>query len=111
MTSPGAPADEALDFSTPSDRPEPHRRIRLLSWGAAVLAVIALAAVLVPSLTISAKRNQLIEQIAERLQITAAGQAGVVSTWFQGTRRLADPVVESELLLRNGTPSAFSNTR
>ncbi len=98
MTTPGAPAKEALDFSTPSERPEPRRRIRLLSWGAAVLAVIALAAVLVPSLTISAKRDQLIEQIAERLEITAAGQAGVVSTWLQGTRRLADPVVESELL-------------
>src|SRR3546814_2631644 len=28
----------------------------------------------------------------------AAGQAGVISTWLQGTRRLADPVVESELL-------------
>jgi len=87
-----------LDFSTPRGRPEPGQRGRLLAWGAAVLAVIAVAAVLVPTLTIGAKKSQLGEQIAERLQITAAGQAGVISTWLQGTRRLADPVVESELL-------------
>src|SRR3546814_5631214 len=81
----------------PSERPEPGRRDRLLAWGAAVLVFIALAAVLVPALTIAAKKSQLQEQTAERLQITAAGQAGVVSTWLQGTRRLADPVVGSEL--------------
>ena len=98
MTSHGAPAEEALGFSTLSEQPAPQRRGWLLSWGAGVLAVIAVAAVLVPSLTINAKRDQLIEQIAERLQITASGQAGVISTWLQGTRRLADPVVESELL-------------
>src|SRR3546814_20260100 len=71
---------EPLDFSMPSERPEPGRRDRLLAWGAAVLVVIALAAVLVPALTIAAKKSQLQEQTAERLQITAAGQAGVVST-------------------------------
>jgi PAS domain S-box-containing protein len=89
---------ESLDFSMPSGRPDAGQRGRLLVWGAAVLAVIALAAAVVPSLTISAKKSQLNEQVAERLQITAAGQAGVISTWLQGTRRLADPVVESELL-------------
>lgn len=91
-------AGALLDFATPGSQPEPGQRGRLLVWGAAVLAVIALAAVLVPALTIGAKKSQLGEQIAERLQITAAGQAGVISTWLQGTRRLADPVVESELL-------------
>src|SRR3546814_16303565 len=45
-----------------------------------------------------AKKSQLQEQSAERLQGTAAGQAGVVSTWLKGTRRLADPVVGSELV-------------
>ncbi|MGD1877503.1 MAG: HD-GYP domain-containing protein [Kiloniellaceae bacterium] len=98
MTTPSDPSAEPLDFSTPSGQPEPGQRGRLLAWAAAVLAVIVVAAVLVPSLTISAKKSQLNEQIAERLQITAAGQAGVISTWLQGTRRLADPVVESELL-------------
>jgi len=95
---PSNAASESLDFSMPSGRPDASQRGRLLVWGAAVLAVIALAAAAVPSLTISAKKSQLNEQIAERLQITAAGQAGVISTWLQGTRRLADPVVESELL-------------
>ncbi|GAB4367101.1 MAG: PAS domain-containing protein [Kiloniellaceae bacterium] len=98
MTTQSDQAGALLDFSTPGGQPQPGQRGRLLAWGAAVLAVIALAAVLVPTLTISAKKNQLSEQIAERLQITAAGQAGVISTWLQGTRRLADPVVESELL-------------
>src|SRR3546814_8185424 len=98
MTNLSNAASEPLDFSMPSERPEPGRRDRLLAWGAAVLVVIALAAVLVPALTIAAKKSQLQEQTAERLQITAAGQAGVVSTWLQGTRRLADPVVGSELL-------------
>ena len=92
------PAGQLLDFSEPLGQPEPGQRGRLLLWGAAVLGVIVLAAVLVPGLTITAKKSQLNEQIAERLQISAAGQAGVISTWLQGTRRLADPVVESELL-------------
>ncbi len=92
------PASGTLDFAAPSGQPAVAPRGRLLVWGAAVLAVIALAAVLVPALTIAAKKSQLNEQIAERLQITAAGQAGVISTWLQGTRRLAEPLVESELL-------------
>ena len=98
MTRHGDPAAEPLDFSTLSEDPAPGQRGRLLAWGAAVLAVIAIAAVLVPSLTISTKKSQLSEQIAERLELTAAGQAGVISTWLQGSGRLADPVVESELL-------------
>ncbi|MPZ11587.1 MAG: PAS domain-containing protein [Kiloniellaceae bacterium] len=98
MISQSDPASEALDFSAPSGQPAAAPRWRLLVWGAAVLAVIAIAAMLVPALTISAKKSQLNEQVAERLQITAAGQAGVISTWLQGTRRLAVPVVESELL-------------
>ena len=92
------PASEALDFSAPGGQPAPAPRGRLLAWGAAVFVVIAAAAVLVPGLTISAKKSQLNEQIAERLQLTASGQAGVISTWLQGTRRLAEPVVGSELL-------------
>lgn len=98
MTSQGDQAGETLDFSTLSDAPEQRQRGRLLVWGAAVLAVIAVAALLVPALTISSKKAQLTEQIAERLELTASGQAGVISTWLQGNRRLADPVVESELL-------------
>ncbi len=98
MSNQGDQAGEMLDFSTLSDAPEQRQRGRLLVWGAAVLAVIALAAVLVPSLTIGSKKAQLAEQVAERLQLTASGQAGVISTWLQGNRRLADPVVESELL-------------
>lgn len=98
MTMQSDTAGEPLDFSMPSGGPPAGQRGRLLAWGGAVLAVIALAAVLVPLLTIGAKKSQLGEQIAERLQITAQGQAGVISTWLQGTRRLADPLVESELL-------------
>lgn len=98
MTRQSDPAAEPMDFSTPEDRAGAGQRGRLLVWAAAVLAVIAVAAVLVPYLTISAKKSQLNEQIGERLQITAAGQAGVISTWLQGTRRLAEPLVESELL-------------
>lgn len=98
MTNLSNAAPEPLDFSLPSDRPDAGQRGRLLVWAAAVLAVIVVAAVLVPSLTIAGKKSQLRDEIAQRLQIAAAGQAGVVSTWLQGTRRLADPVVESELL-------------
>ncbi len=98
MSNQGDQAGEMLDFSTLSDAPEQRQRGRLLAWGAAVLVVIALAAVLVPSLIIGSKKAQLAEQVAERLTLTASGQAGVISTWLQGNRRLADPVVESELL-------------
>lgn len=98
MTREGEQAGETLDFSTLSAAPAPRQSGRLLAWGAAVVAVIALAAILVPSLIIGSKQAQLTEQIAERLELTASGQAGVISTWLQGNRRLAQPVVESELL-------------
>jgi len=98
MTGQSGSAEEALDFSTP-DAPEVTRQQgRLLYWGAAVLAVIAIAAVAVPALTIGAKQDQLVEQVSQRLELTAAGQAGMISTWLQGTRRLVDPIAESELL-------------
>src|SRR3546814_20420415 len=98
MMNAGSAAAETLDFEMPSGRPAASQRGRLLVWGLPVLAVIALAAVLVPALTIGGKRSQLNDQVAERLQITAARQAGVIYTWPQGTRRLADPVAESALL-------------
>ncbi|NIA72023.1 PAS domain-containing protein [Pelagibius litoralis] len=98
MINRGSNAAEALDFSAVDASPEHPGRWRVLLLGGIVLAVIALAAVFVPKLTIDAKRSQLMEQVSERLQITAAGQAEVISTWLQGTRRLAEPVVESELI-------------
>src|SRR3546814_12515919 len=98
MTNLSNAASEPLDFSMPSERPEPGRRDRLLAWGAAVLVVIALAAVLVPARTIAAKKSQLQEQTHERLQITEAGQAGVCSTWLQGTRRRAETTMGPERL-------------
>jgi PAS domain-containing protein len=98
MTGHSGSAEEALDFPTPETPKADRRQGRLLYWGAAVLAAIALAAVAVPGLTISAKQDQLLEQVAQRLELTAAGQAGVVTTWLQGTRRLVDPLAESELL-------------
>ena len=98
MTISGPDAAELLDFSAADAAPRQSRRWRVLLWGAVVVAVFALAAVLVPKLTIDAKRSQLTDQIAERLQIAARGQAEVVSTWLQGTQRLADPLVESELI-------------
>lgn len=98
MTAHSDPSDDSFDFSAPRSGADREQRGRLLAWGAAVLAVIALAAVLVPALTIGAKKSQLDEQIGERLRLTAEGQAGVISTWLQGSRRLADPLVDSELL-------------
>jgi len=98
MTVTSETPNDSFDFSAPSAGGDKGQRGKLLAWGAAVLAVIALAAILVPYLTISAKKSQLDEQIAERLRLTAEGQAGVISTWLQGSRRLADPLVDSELL-------------
>ena len=98
MINDGSKSAEALDFAADDATPEQPGRWRMLLWGAAVLAVIATAAILVPKLTIEAKRDQLVEQVSERLQITAQGQAEVISTWLQGSRRLAEPVVESELI-------------
>ncbi len=98
MTSHSDPTADSFDFSAPNAHSGSGQRGRLLAWGAVVLVVIALAAVLVPYLTITAKKSQLDEQIGERLRLTAEGQAGVISTWLQGNRRLADPLVESDLL-------------
>lgn len=98
MIKEGLKAADALDFAAIDAKPEPSGRWRVLLWGGIVLAVIALAAVLVPKLTIDAKRNQLTEQVSERLSITAEGQAEVIATWLQGSLRLAEPVVESELI-------------
>ena len=87
MINRGTEDAEALDFAALDAEPEQPGRWRMLLWGGVVLAVIALAAVLVPKLTIDAKRSQLVEQVSERLQLTAKGQAEVISTWLQGSKR------------------------
>src|SRR3546814_17686625 len=78
MTNLSNAASEPLDFSMPSERPEPGRRDRLLAWGAAVTVVIALAAVLVPALTIPAKKSQLQGKTAPPPTNNSAGPAGEI---------------------------------
>jgi len=84
-------SDAAIDESPPEKN-------RTLLGGGLVIAAIALAAVVIPMLMINAKRDQIVQDTSTRLAILSAGRAQVLETWLEGTVRLADRAVESELL-------------
>jgi len=76
----------------------PPERKRTLLGGGIVMAAIALAAIVIPMQMITAKRDQVVQDTSSRLAILAQGRAQVLETWLEGTIRLADRAVESELL-------------
>lgn len=59
--------------------------------------VIVLAAIVIPSLVIGSKEEQMVSDLQQRMRITVEARAEVISTWLDGTARLADRLVESEL--------------
>ncbi len=61
------------------------------------LAAIVVIAVLIPWITIESKKDQVITDLQERMRITVEARAEVIATWLEGTARLADRLVESEL--------------
>ncbi|WP_282606532.1 HD domain-containing phosphohydrolase [Pelagibius sp. Alg239-R121] len=61
------------------------------------LAAIVVIAVVIPWLTIESKKAQVIGDLQQRMRITVEARAEVISTWLDGTARLADRLVESEL--------------
>ena len=73
------------------------RSPRLRLAGLAVIVVIALAAVLVPLVTIEAERNEMLTGLERRLETLAGSRAEVIATWLDGTHRLAGRIVDSEL--------------
>jgi PAS domain S-box-containing protein len=81
------------------DQPPPDRGLTdgLPKSALAGLAAIVLIAIVIPSLTISSKREQVVEELQQRMRITVEARAEVLSTWLEGTARLADRLVGSEL--------------
>ncbi len=61
------------------------------------LAAIVVFAVVIPWITIESKKEQVLEDLQQRMRITVEARAEVISTWLDGTARLADRLVESEL--------------
>lgn len=61
------------------------------------LAAIVVIAVIIPWITIEAKREQVVEDLQQRMRITVEARAEVIATWLEGTARLADRLVGSEL--------------
>ena len=61
------------------------------------LAVIVLVAILIPWLLIESKKEQIVEDLEQRMRLTVEARAEVITTWLDGTARLADRLVESEL--------------
>lgn len=61
------------------------------------LVVIVLVAIAVPWLVIESKKDQVIDDLQQRMRLTVDARAEVISTWLDGTARLADRLVESEL--------------
>ncbi|TQV81589.1 HD-GYP domain-containing protein [Denitrobaculum tricleocarpae] len=61
------------------------------------LVSIVILAVVIPWLVIESKKEQVIGDLQQRMTITVSARAEVISTWLDGTARLADRLVESEL--------------
>lgn len=61
------------------------------------LVVIVLVAIVISWLVIESKREQVVDDLQQRMRITVEARAEVISTWLEGTARLADRLVESEL--------------
>ena len=85
---------EGTDLEPAAFRPS---RLRAMTRGAVVIGVIVVAAVLVPWLTVSMKHDAVVEELDNRLSILASGRAAVAATWLEGTKRVADRVVGSDL--------------
>lgn len=68
----------------------------MLRAGLAITMILAVA-IVVPSFLISAKKQPLLNETEERLNILAQGRADVLATWLEGVIRPAERVVESEL--------------
>ena len=87
-----------LNLSDTALEESPPEKNRTLLGGGIVIAAIVFAAVIIPMLMINAKRDQIVQDTDARLAILSAGRAQVLDTWLEGTIRLADRAVESELL-------------
>lgn len=61
------------------------------------LVVIVLVASVISWLAIESKKEQVVDDLQQRMRITVDARAEVISTWLDGTARLADRLVESEL--------------
>ena len=89
----GVPA-EMSDIAGAASRPN---RNRVILRAGLVIAIVLAVAIVVPSFLISAKKQPLLDETEERLQILAQGRADVLATWLEGVIRPAGRVVDSEL--------------
>ncbi len=107
MTAGPEPTELELDYA--GLEPEAFKPVRTpaVISGALVVVIIVLAAVLVPLLEIDAKKTRLVAKIEEHERIVAAAHAEVISTWLQGTLRLANLILDSELFRLFGTEVAM----
>ena len=96
-----ASGDDILepDFALTDVHPGTNRpaRSRALTRGAAVIAVIAAIAIVVPAIVVQLKKTELAGELQRRLEILAAGRVEVLTTWLEGVARPADRVVDSEM--------------
>lgn len=92
---PDSPDPAARDLEAPvsaTDSPDGLPKSALIG-----LAAIVVIAVVIPWITIETKKEQVIDDLQQRMRITVEARAEVIATWLEGTARLADRLVESEL--------------
>lgn len=90
-------AAESLNQAATVDRFRPARSKTLLA-GFVVIAVIASAALAVSVYTIGNKQTKLAETLQSELELLSQSRAEIIATWLEGTSRLTERIVESELL-------------
>lgn len=61
------------------------------------LIVIVVVAIVIPWLAIESKKEQIVGDLEQRMRITVEARAEVIATWLDGTARLTDRLVGSEL--------------
>jgi PAS domain S-box-containing protein len=104
------PEQSVLDLDYADLDPDNFKPARtpVLLWGGLVVAMVVLAAIVVPLIGIDAKKTAMFRDIEEHEGILAAGNAEVLGTWLAGTLRLADLVLDSELFRLFGTEVALA---
>lgn len=68
-----------------------------LRVGALILAILVIAAYLITSLAVDNRKNALISDVKNRLEVISGSKSQIVQTWLAGTMRQADQITNSDL--------------
>ena len=70
----------------------------LIKWGSLVFIIMSILGFIIASLIIGLKRDALIDEVKNRVEILASGKADVVSTWTNGLKNVGNHITEADIV-------------